>query len=227
MPIDVSRTALEESARGLVAEYPELEVVGFVGDYNLSLEPLLSRPVNADAHGRRLVIFLGGTIGNLTPERRGDLLKGMRAGMHSGDHVLIGVDLVKDAEVLEAAYNDPLGVASELNKNLLEVLNKRLGAEFETDLFVHRGSYDREQERMELWLYSEVEQEIPIKGLGSTVHFEKSEGVRTAISAKFTHESANRMLEEAGLALLDLYTDEEELFALILGMPRLPPGVRR
>lgn len=223
VPIDVSRTALEESARRLVAEYPGLEVVGFVGDYNLSLEPLLSSLASddlGDVHGGRLVIFLGGTIGNLTPEWRGELLERVRAGLRSGDHVLIGVDLVKDSQILEALYNDLLGVASRLNKNLLKVLNRRLGAKFDPDLFVHRGSYDPEHERMEMWLYSKVEQEIPIKALGSTVRFEEGEGVRTAISAKFTRESASRMLEEAGLAPLDLYTDQRGLFALVLGEAR-------
>lgn len=148
LPLDVSRSAVEESARRLVDEYPGLEVCGFVGDYNGALAPLLSRPDSAVTDGR-LMIFLGGTIGNLTPERRSELLGRVCAGLRSRDHVLIGVDLVKGAGVLKAAYNDPTGVSERLNKNLLEVLNERVGASLRSDLFVHRGSYNFE-ERIEM-----------------------------------------------------------------------------
>ena len=216
VPLDVSEGALRASARTLLQEYPELRVSGFVGDFEGALEPLLARP---SWPGGRLVAFLGGTIGNFTPRRRRAFLVRLRAGLRDADRVLIGLDLVKDPRVLEAAYDDAAGVTAEFNKNLLRVISRELKAGFDPDLFEHRALYDAEGARVEMWLHSKVEQEVPFGTLGLTVRFGAGEGVRTEISAKFTPESAATMVAEADLELVELYTDPDGLFGLALCRP--------
>ena len=217
VPFDVSESAVTGSAERLREEYPALKISGFVGDFDHSLERLLARP-RRDGSGR-LVIFLGGTIGNFTPERRREFLERLRSGLEKGDYLLVGVDLVKDPRVLEAAYDDAAGVTARFNKNLLNVLNYKLGGQFDPDLFTHRATYNAEDSRVEMWLDSEVEQEVPVATLGVGVPFEAGEGVRTEISTKFTRESLETTFDEAGLNMLGLYTDDEDLFGLALGEP--------
>jgi L-histidine N-alpha-methyltransferase len=212
-----STSELSGSAERLVEEYPTLEISGFVGDFDRSLESLLAHP-RAGSAGR-LVIFLGGTIGNFTPERRRAFLERLRAGLEEGDYLLVGVDLVKDTRVLEAAYDDAAGVTARFNKNLLNVLNRKLGGEFDQELFVHRATFNREESRIEMWLDSTVEQEVPVAALDLEVPFGAGEGMRTEISTKFTRESIAGAFDEARLRLLDLYTDDGDLFGLALGEP--------
>ncbi len=215
VPLDVSESALRESGEMLLTEYPELEIRGYIGDFERSLGGLLGWDVDGKESGGRLVIFLGGTIGNFTPDKRRSFLTEIRAGLRSGDHVLIGVDLVKDREVLEAAYNDAAGVTARFNTNMLKVLNDRLGADFNPELFDNRAIYNSGESRIEMWLDSRVEQEVHVSGLD--VRFEEGEGMRTEVSAKFTPESAPKMLEQAGFEALNLYTDERNFFGLVLG----------
>lgn len=218
VPLDVSESALASSAARLLEEYPTLEISGYVGDFDRSLERLLARSRWADGAGR-LVIFLGGTIGNFTPQRRRSFLSRLRTGLTEGDYLLIGVDLVKDTRVLEAAYDDAAGVTAKFNKNLLSVLNRKLGGKFDPELFAHRAVYDVEAARIEMWLDSKVAQKVSVAALGFEVPFEAGEGIRTEISAKFTRESASAMFRESGLEPLSFYTDDEDLFGLALGEP--------
>ncbi len=211
VPLDVSESALRESGGRLISEYPALEIRGFIGDFDLSLGRLLARPSDR----RRLVAFLGGTIGNFTPHKRRGFLKTLRDGLREGDHALIGLDLVKDRRTLESAYNDAAGVTARFNRNMIRVINHRLGAGLDPDLFSHRAVYDAGRERIEMWLHSEAEQTVNTPNLEA--RFARGEGVRTEISTKFTPDSAARTFEEAGLKLLDLYTDGRGLFALALG----------
>ena len=211
MPLDVSESALRESGERLVSEYPGLEIQGFIGDFDHSLGRLLGRPSDR----KRLVAFLGGTVGNFTPQKRREFLGALRDGLRDGDRVLIGLDLVKDRQTLEAAYNDAAGVTARFNRNMIRVINHRLGAGLDPDLFSHRAVYDAERERIEMWLHSEAEQSVSTPDIEAT--FERGEGIRTEISTKFTPDSAARTFEDAGLQLLDLYTDEGNLFALALG----------
>jgi L-histidine N-alpha-methyltransferase len=154
------------------------------------------------------------------PERRREFLWRLRGGLGKGDHLLIGVDLVKDARILEAAYDDRAGITARFNKNLLNVLNRELGGEFDPELFAHRAHYDAGAARIEMWLDSKVEQKVPVAALGLEVPFEAGEGMRTEISHKFTLGSVADAFEEAGIRLLELYTDEENLFGLALGATR-------
>jgi L-histidine N-alpha-methyltransferase len=211
VPLDVSGSALRESGGRLISEYPGLEIQGFIGDFDLSLGRLLGRPTDRN----RLVAFLGGTIGNFTPEKRQEFLDTLRGGLRDGDRVLIGLDLVKDKRTLEAAYNDDAGVTARFNRNMIRVINHRLGTDLDPDLFSHRAIYDADRQRIEMWLHSEAEQTIHTPDLEA--HFERGEGIRTEISTKFTPDSAARTFEEASLQLLDLYTDDRDLFALALG----------
>ena len=220
VPLDVSESALRDSARRLLEEYrSSLEISGFVGDFDRSLESLLALPRGAEKPAR-LVIFLGGTIGNFMPERRRGFLRRLRGGLGKGDHLLIGVDLVKDARILEAAYDDRAGITARFNKNLLNVLNRELGGEFDPELFAHRAHYDAGAARIEMWLDSKVEQKVPVAALGLEVPFEAGEGMRTEISHKFTLGSVADAFKEADIRLLELYTDEENLFGLALGAAR-------
>ena len=211
VPLDVSESALRESGERLVSEYPGLEIQGFIGDFDHSLGRLLGRPSDR----KRLVAFLGGTVGNFTPQKRREFLGALRDGLRDGDRVLIGLDLVKDRQTLEAAYNDAAGVTARFNRNMIRVINHRLGAGLDPDLFSHRAVYDAEREHIEMWLHSEAEQSVSTPDIEAT--FERGEGIRTEISTKFTPDSAARTFEDAGLQLLDLYTDEGNLFALALG----------
>ncbi len=216
-PLDVSESALRESGEQLVTEYPGLEIQGYVGDFDKSLRGLLENEAGAEG---RLVIFLGGTIGNFSPEKRREFLRTLRDGLDGGDHFMVGVDLVKDRDTLEAAYDDAAGVTARFNKNLLNVLNYRLEANFDPDLFEHRATYNDVHQRIEMWLDSPDAQEISVPALGLDVRFERGEGMRTEISAKFTPESVARILEEADMNLLDLHTDDRGLFALALAAPK-------
>jgi L-histidine Nalpha-methyltransferase len=217
VPFDVSESALSGSASRLLGEYPTLEISGFVGDFDHSLEHLLARP-RVDSSGR-LIIFLGGTIGNFTPEQRRSFLQRLRAGLEKGDYLLIGVDLVKDPRVLEAAYDDAAGVTARFNKNLLNVLNRKLGGEFDPELFTHRAVFNPQETRIEMWLDSKVEQKVPVAALGTEIPFFEGEGIRTEISTKFTRESVETSFQEAGLRMLGLYTDDEDRFGLVLSEP--------
>lgn len=212
-PLDVSESALIESGNQLVEEYPNLEIQGYVGDFDKSLNSLLMSEANS---GGRLVAFLGGTIGNFSPEKRREFLKTLGKSLDSGDYLLVGMDLVKDRTTLEAAYDDAAGVTARFNKNLLNVLNQQLKANFDPNLFAHRATYNDTHQRIEMWLDSTNEQEINVPALGLDVSFEGGEGMRTEISTKFTPESAARAFEEANMELRDLYTDSQNLFGLAL-----------
>lgn len=215
VPLDVSESALRESADALLRDYPGLEITGYAGDFDRSLSDFFG--LLPDTDDARLFILLGGTIGNFIPEARQSFLQQLRDGLRPRDHFLLGVDLVKDARTLEAAYNDAAGVTAKFEKNLLLSLNEQLGADFAPDLFEYRAIYNSEEARVEMWLYSKREQEIRFTDPEFTVSFAAGEGMRTEISSKFTLETAARTFEDAGLTLLDLYTDADGLFGAALG----------
>ena len=214
VPFDVSESAVRESGDILLEEYPSLQIRGYVGDFDKSLGALLS---NSNELGGRLVIFLGGTIGNFTPDKRREFLSEISAGLMPGDHILIGVDLVKDPKVLEAAYDDASGTTARFNKNMLNVLNARLDTDFDPDQFTHRAIYNPQEKRIEMWLDSTGRQEVRFPTFDETVRFESGEEMRTEISTKFTADSAANIFEESDLHLLELYTDDDNLFGLALG----------
>jgi L-histidine N-alpha-methyltransferase len=212
VPVDVSETALLGAAEALLESYPGLTVHAVLGDFteHLGLLP---------PGGQRLTAFLGGTIGNLAPDERARFLAAVRAGSGAGDALLLGTDLVKDSRVLVAAYDDSAGVTAEFNKNVLHVLNRELGADFDPGAFTHLARWDAEAEWIEMRLRSDRAQTAKVAALGLAVDFEDGEELRTEISAKFRRDGVEAELEAAGFALRHWWTDSQARFALSLSVP--------
>jgi L-histidine N-alpha-methyltransferase len=216
--VDVSEQALRQSASELVDDYDGLEFEGLVGDFERHLESIPA----ADGLPR-IVALLGGTIGNFPPGTRRRLLREIRRALGPRDHFLLGTDLVKDPEVLEAAYDDSAGVTAEFNRNVLHVINRELDADFDPEAFDHVAFFDRRHEWIEMRLRAREPQTVHVSDLGLTVKFEAGEELRTEISAKFTRERLDADFRAAGLELERWYTDDEERFALSLAAPADAP----
>ncbi len=210
VPVDISEEITHRTATELVDEYPGLAVRGLVCDFEVDLERIPA------GDGPRLIAFLGGTVGNLYPRQRQAFLERIAALFGPGDHLLLGTDLIKDRERLEAAYDDAAGVTAEFNKNVLEVLNRELGADFDLDAFEHVARYDAEAERMDIRLRSLADQEVRLDGLDLEVAFAAGEEMRTEISTKFTRERLESVYAGAGLELCGWFTDAVGDYALSL-----------
>jgi L-histidine N-alpha-methyltransferase len=207
---DINEAVLAESIRRLAADYPGLEVEGVVGDFTRDLGTI------GPAIGRRLALFFAGTVGNLHPDDVPAFLRHMRACLAPGDAFLVGVDLVKDEARLHAAYNDAAGVTAEFNRNILRVLNDRLGADFDRSAFEHVAFYDRERAWIEMRLRATRPMTVHVPGAGLTLRYEAGDEIRTEISCKYTRASLMHMLPGTGMTLTDWFTDPEQLFALAL-----------
>jgi L-histidine N-alpha-methyltransferase len=210
VPVDVSESAVQESAARLLDSYDALAIHGIVGDFERDLERI---PRNGE---RRLIAFLGGTIGNLDVGERQTMLRQVRDQLGPDDRLLVGTDLVKDRERLEAAYNDSAGVTAEFNRNVLNVINSNLDGDLDPERFEHRAVYDERRQWIEMHLCAREEHGAYIGALDLDVAFESGEHIRTEISCKFTEDRLEREYGEAGLELLDLFTDRQGLFALSL-----------
>ena len=210
VPVDISEEITRATAARLVEEYAGLRIHGVVCDFESDLERL------PRAEGRRTIAFLGGTIGNFPPRERLAFLSRIANVLEPGDHLLLGTDLVKETEHLEAAYNDSAGVTAEFNKNLLHVLNRELDADFDPEAFEHHAFYDEREERIDIRLRSLADQPVRLAALDLTVDFEHGEEMRTELSYKFTRESLAECYVQAGLELVEWWTDPEDLFALSL-----------
>ena len=215
VPVDVSERMVREAAVALVDEYEGMEIHGVVGDFQRHLDRV-PRPVAGEP---RLVALLGGTIGNFPPGSRRSLLRDVAALLDPGDHFLLGTDLVKDPAVIEAAYDDVEGVTAEFNRNVLHVMNRELGADFDPDAFDHVAFFDRRREWVEMRLRAQRPMTVRVAELDLQVEFAAGEELRTEISAKFTRERIERDYAAAGLELRGWYTDPEELFAVTLAGP--------
>jgi L-histidine N-alpha-methyltransferase len=165
------------------------------------------------------VAFLGGTIGNLLPEQRAAFLASLRARLGPGDSLLLGTDLVKDPDVLHAAYDDAAGVTAAFNKNVLAVLNARLGANFDLAAFDHVALWDPRQEWIEMRLRSAERQTVTLPEIGLTVEFADGEEMRTEVSAKFRPDRVAAELSAAGFAMRSWWTDTGGQFGLSLSVP--------
>lgn len=210
VPFDVNRQTVEEAMVALGEAYPSLALHGVVGDFERHI-PSLPKPL-----GRRLVVFFGSTIGNLAPPARRTFLAQVRRQMAPNDYLLLGLDLVKDITVLEAAYNDASGVTAEFNRNILRVVNRAVGGDFQPEAFRHEAYYNREAGRIEMHLRPSSPQTAALRELGLTIRVTPEETIWTESSYKFTRESAEAMLKEAGLRLERWDTDATALFALAL-----------
>jgi L-histidine Nalpha-methyltransferase len=213
VPVDVSEATVRACAAALTREYERLEVHGVVGDYERHLVHL---PEPCEP---RLVAFLGGTIGNFPPGSRRRFVRAVARTLGPDDWLLLGTDLVKDARTLEAAYDDGSGVTAEFNLNVLRVMNRELGSDFDLDAFDHVALWDPHHEWIEMRLRSRRRQTVRFPDLDLSVHFEPHEELRTEISAKFTRDRIAGDLAAAGLELVDWHTDRDELFAVSLSQP--------
>ncbi|MGI8664364.1 MAG: L-histidine N(alpha)-methyltransferase [Acidimicrobiales bacterium] len=206
---DVAEPVLREAANTIVEEYPGVEVAAVVGDFHRHLGHI-------PGGGRRLVAFLGGTIGNLQPDERAALLVELASLMVPGDSLLLGTDLVKDSRRLIAAYDDAAGVTAAFNRNVLSVLNRELGADFDIARFDHVADYDDQREHIEMLLRSRVDQVVHIAGLGIDVTFAAGEDLRTEISAKLRPAGVRAELTAAGLTPTGWWTDADGDYGLSL-----------
>jgi L-histidine N-alpha-methyltransferase len=212
VPFDVCEPILRAAGPELEARYPGVRVHAVVGDFEQHLHCL---PV-ADEPGPALVAFLGGTIGNLRPVERATFLGQLAGQLRSGDHLLLGTDLVKDPRRLVAAYDDSQGVTAAFNRNVLRVVNRELQGDLDVDRFAHVAIWDPDEQWIEMHLRSAGRQAARLAALDLDLEFTDGEHLHTEISAKFTRGRIEGELAGAGLEIVELMTDEAEDFALTL-----------
>jgi L-histidine Nalpha-methyltransferase len=217
VPIDVSGEFLDDAAVRLRDEYPTLGIEPLVGDI---AEPLDLGP---ELPGPAVIAFLGSTIGNFDPDGARHLLRNVAAAMRRGDSFLLGADLRKHPAVIEAAYNDAQGVTAEFNLNVLRVVNRDLGADFDLARFEHRAFYDRSLHRIEMHLVSTDDQVVRIPDVG-LVRFAGGESIRTEISCKYDRATLGSMLAAAGLGIDRWITDAEQTYAVLVASRREDGG---
>ncbi|MCF1593720.1 L-histidine N(alpha)-methyltransferase [Streptomyces muensis] len=213
VPVDVSESALTQAGQALIEERPGLDVHALIADFTGGLE-LPQTP------GPRLMAFLGGTIGNLLPVERAAFLASVRALLSPGDALLLGTDLVKEERVLVEAYDDAAGVTAAFNKNVLTVINRELGADFDPGAFEHVALWDPNHEWIEMRLRARTAQTVKVPALDLAVDFAAGEEMRTEVSAKFRRDGVRAELSAAGLELAHWWTDGEGRFALSLSVAR-------
>lgn len=213
IPFDVDSGVLRAAGDALVAEYPGMRVRAVCGDFEKDLGQI-------PRDGRRLVAFLGSTIGNLTTQPRARFLADVATTLRPGEMLLLGTDLVKDTARLVRAYDDSAGVTAAFNRNVLAVINRELDADFDLDTFEHVALWNDDEERMEMWLRSTCDQQVSIEALDLTVHFDAGEMMLTEVSCKFRREGVARELAAAGLHQTRWWTDDSDDFGLSLAVKR-------
>jgi L-histidine Nalpha-methyltransferase len=211
VPFDVDATMLSTTATAIQGEYPGIEIKAVCGDFE---EHLTEIPEG----GRRLFVFLGSTIGNLTPGPRAEFLATLAAVMRPGDTLLLGTDLVKDTDRLVRAYDDTAGVTARFNRNVLAVVNRELDADFDVDAFQHVARWNTEHERIEMWLRSDRPHRVRVGALDLNVKFEAGEEMLTEVSCKFHPDGVRAELAEAGLRGIRWWTDSAGDFGLSLAV---------
>lgn len=213
VPFDISSEVVNQSASDLKEEFPSLNVQGIVGDIEHHIPKV---PMTQDV---RLILLLGSTIGNFHPSQRNKLLNIIRDLLKPSDMLLLGIDLTTNQLVLEAAYDDRLGVTAQFNRNILSVVNKTLKANFNPELFRHLAFFDADAGRVEMHLVSENDQIVHIEDLSLEIRIAKNESIWTESSYKFTTNIARNMLEEAGMRIDRWFTNDAGNYALVLAAP--------
>lgn len=209
IPFDVDASVLEAAGSAIGKEYPGIEIDAVCGDFEEHLGKI-------PRVGRRLVVFLGSTIGNLTPGPRGDFLASLAETMQPGDSLLLGTDLVKDTDRLVAAYDDNAGVTAQFNRNVLAVINRELVADFRLDAFEHVAKWNTAAERIEMWLRAGQAQQVRVKELELTIDFADGEEMLTEVSCKFRPDGVAAELADSGLRRTHWWTDSAGDFGLSL-----------
>jgi len=214
-PIDISRSALDQTVHALNAEYPAITVDPQVADYHEGL-----RRFSRNGVERTLVLFLGSNIGNFEPYEAARTLRAVRDTLRPGDSLLMGADMKKDIAIIEGAYNDKLGVTAAFNKNLLLRINRELGGHFDLDAFRHRASYNAAEGRVEMHLISDAAQDVAIDQLGMEVHFEPGESIHTESSYKYDADQIKALANETGFDVAKTWKDSENTFTSNLLLAR-------
>jgi L-histidine N-alpha-methyltransferase len=211
VPFDVDAGILHSAGSAIQQDYPGVEIAAVCGDFE---EHLTHIPEG----GRRLFVFLGSTIGNLTPEPRAQFLASLASVLKPGDSLLIGTDLVKDVGRLISAYDDSAGVTAQFNRNVLTVVNRELDADFDVSAFAHVARWNATDQRIEMWLRAERPQRVRIAALDLAVDFAAGEEILTEVSCKFRAESVASELAAAGLRRTHWWTDRAGDFGLSLAI---------
>lgn len=211
IPFDVDAGVLETAGEAIARDYPGVRVQGVCGDFEHHLAQI-------PGGGRRLFVFLGSTVGNLTPGPRAAFLAGLAAVMHDGDGLLLGTDLVKDTERLVRAYDDAAGVTAAFNRNVLAVVNRELDADFNLDAFAHVARWNSAEQRIEMWLRARGAQRVTVGELDLAIDFAAGEEMLTEVSCKFRPEQVAGELAAAGLRRLRWWTDAAGDFGLSLAI---------
>ena len=211
IPFDVDPSVLQLAGQAIQQEYPGVEINAVCGDFEEHLGKI-------PAVGRRLVAFLGSTLGNLTPGPRAEFLASVSEMMQPGDTLLLGTDLVKDVDRLVRAYDDSAGVTAQFNRNVLTVVNRELGADFDVPAYEHVAKWNADEERIEMWLRSTRPQRVHIAALNLDVDFADGEEMLTEVSCKFRPTGVDAELEAAGLRRTHWWTDEAGDFGLSLSV---------
>jgi len=211
VPVDISRSILEESALALLDDYPSLEILAIAAEYGEGLHRMRSEKAS-----NKLVLWLGSSIGNFTREGAVRFLSSLCAELSADDNILVGVDLRKQPQVIEAAYNDSEGVTEQFNKNILARINRELSANFDLDAFDHRATYEPTQGRVEIHLMSNRAQRIRIEDLDLDIHFAKNEIIHTENSYKYSLDEISTLAADAGMRVKRQWFDEQETFSVNL-----------
>lgn len=210
LPVDVSPSALASAKARLEAELPEIRVLPFVGRHEQAVEAI------ARLGPRRLVLFIGSSIGNFEDEDAVKLLRAVRRGLEPGDALLLGTDLKKSPKRLVPAYDDARGVTAAFNKNVLRRINRELDADFQLERFRHVALWNEVASRVEMHLESRMEQEVCIDGLGMTVRFAEGERIHTESSIKYDTPRVDTLLQRSGFAREKTFSDDASLFSVHL-----------
>jgi L-histidine Nalpha-methyltransferase len=208
-PIDVSATALEEARTRLKATLPKVNVQPIVADYTEGMRQKFTA-------SRRLVLYIGSSIGNFSPTDALEVLRGVRSQLSSGDCLLLGTDMVKDRNLLLAAYDDAAGVTAKFNLNMLTRINRELQAEFNLPLFRHQARWNEQHSRIEMHLESLLAQKVRVRALDMEVRFNLGETIHTENSYKFTQQSATSLLHRAGFRVRKQWSDAKNWFTVYL-----------
>jgi L-histidine N-alpha-methyltransferase len=209
-PVDVSPAALQEAVAGMKGRFPGLVVSPIVADFSQRLPGLSTLP------GKKLVLFIGSTIGNFEPQGAVRFLQNVRQSLAPGDALLLGLDLIKDADILHAAYNDAQGITARFNKNMLARINRELGGHFDLDAFEHVAFWNPSRSRMEMHLESRWEQAVWVRDLDRVFSFAPGERIHTENSYKFAPETISSLLQNSGFVMEKCWTDPEQWFRVVL-----------
>lgn len=212
-PFDVCEEMLRSTGKSLIKDYEWMNVTAMVGDYHGGLSNL---PL---PQGRRLFLFLGGTIGNFSHQQAQEFLAEVRDCMQPDDWLLLGADRVKSSALLHAAYNDSSGVTAEFNRNVLRVLNQSLDADFEPEAFSHQAEFNEQESRIEMYLVAKGDQQVRVDALDEEMTIRDGERILTEISRKFTRNSLEQMLIDAGFQVQEHFEPDNGYFSLLLVQP--------